>query len=221
MARTARNIGKAPDASMSVAITNTDGARLPHPNQRTKLPMTPRMASAPMDQSMLRHRRTRSGLLSWSRSTCILSSGVGRVLRASHHTPPREQRHHARVTVRTNEGCHRVNEYPCRRKGADHRHTAHHHPLRRRLQPLQRNGAVCDRAGFATRCTASWRAIDTDGSGAPRRAWCPGPSFKSGFLTNHRLHRGSRLRRQNATKKRSAPANRRRYSGPLPRLLRV
>ena len=66
-----------------------------------------------------------------------------------HRTPPREQRHHPRVTVRTNEGCHRVNEYPCNRKGNDHRHAAHHHPLRRRLQPLQRNGAVRDRARSA------------------------------------------------------------------------
>ena len=64
------------------------------------------MASAPMDQSMLRHRRTRSGLLNWSRSTCILSGEVGRVLRASHHAPPRERRHYQRITVRTNEGCH-------------------------------------------------------------------------------------------------------------------
>ena len=169
MARTARNIGKAPDASMSVAITNTDGARLPHPNQRTKLPMTPRMASAPMDQSMLRHRRTRSGLLSWSRSTCILSSEVGRVLRASHHTPPREQRHHPRVTVRMNEGCHWFDEYPCRRKATNHRHAAHHHPLRRRLQPLQRNGAVRDRAPHVVP-VADVRRLPRAAARASRRA---------------------------------------------------
>ena len=82
--------------------------------------------------------------------------------------------------------------------------------------------SACCRAGFATRCTASWHTTDTDGSGARRRAWCQGPSFRRGFLTNHRLHRGSRRRLQNATKKRSAPANRSRSGvGRAGRVLNV
>ena len=77
--RSARNCATPPDASTSAATTATDGARLPHPNQRTMLPATPRQPSAPVDQSRLRHRRTSSGLRSWSGSKCMRRRGSQKI----------------------------------------------------------------------------------------------------------------------------------------------